>query len=42
MAQLFAADPDPHVVRTQTIGGVSATEYAGSFCASDAPTSAST
>jgi hypothetical protein len=36
LAQLFAADPDPHVVRRQTIGGVPATEYAGSFRASDA------
>jgi hypothetical protein len=36
LAQLFAADPDPHVVRTQTIGGVPTTEYAGSFRASDA------
>ena len=36
LAQLFAADPDPHVVRTQTIGGVPTTEYAGSFRASAA------
>ena len=35
-AQLFAADPDPHMVGTQTIGGVPTTEYAGSFRASDA------
>jgi hypothetical protein len=35
-AQLFAADPDPHVVGTQTIGGVPTTEYAGSFRASAA------
>jgi len=35
-AQLFAADRNPHVVRTQTIGGVPTTEYAGSFRASAA------
>lgn len=36
LAQLLAADPNPHVVGTQTIGGVPTTEYAGSFRASAA------